>query len=194
MRKMSVPKPWRDFTVRQQGELDFACGPYCLINAAVGLGVLDDDAGGLVTTLDNLRRADPEAFSEVASVALRVGTRETHLRRLGAAAGVNVKRVNTPTLDQMSHDPGHPAFHMALVRVDFSDPAKRAQYHGEPYPWAHFVLVLDVKDDLVVVADPHPWRERLSAVPRSTFLAWWKAGRGAHRSPWAARITASPRP
>lgn len=110
-----------------------------------------------MTTLNRLRRKDPRAFSEIASLSLRAGTRGPHLARLGNAAGVIVKPVTTPTLDEMVHDPEYPALHIALVRVTFSDPAKKGAYYGNPYPWAHYVLVLDVKDGQVVVADPHPY-------------------------------------
>ena len=180
---------WKNrFTVRRQGELDHACGAYSVVNAAVALGALDDDGDGLRTTLARLRRADPAAFADITSRVLQVGTWERHLKKLGAAAGVTVTRVSKPTFGNFVHHEDRPSFHIALVRVDFSDPAVKSANRGSPFSCLHFVVVLDVAEDAVIVADPHPWRARLQRVPRRTFQSWLRAARRGKR-PWVGRIT-----
>lgn len=60
----NVPARWSSLVVRRQGELDYACGAYCIVTAAVALSTLKEDGDGLRKMLRTPRHASHLTYSK----------------------------------------------------------------------------------------------------------------------------------
>jgi len=169
--------------MQRQGKQDYACALYCIVSAAIYLGAQQDDGGGGARTIANLGagRAEP-----VSTALLTCGVGVNVVRELAVAAGLSLWRPNrrADRLDDFasrSDRPGDGTLWMALLMVSFEDPVT-----GDASQDLHYVLVLEVTTDGVVVADPHPWRKPIYVMSRDDFLSAWEVGRRRNRPPkWA---------
>ncbi|HEX7604374.1 MAG TPA: hypothetical protein VF316_22300 [Polyangiaceae bacterium] len=86
-----------------------------------------------------------------------------------------------PGIDHLTWHPPEGSVWMALLRSTFDDPKAVAPSFEAP----HYVLVLDVTGDEVVVIDPHPWRDQTYGMKRGAFESAWTAARGKAKPRWA---------
>lgn len=185
----SIPTRWSSFRVQRQGEQDYACALYCVVSAAIHIGTIKNDGGGVARTINAVGLERSGAFSRALFTS---GVTEKAVRQLAGAAGLQLWRPNKkgegPGLDDLGSrldEPENETLWMVLLRVGFADPAT-----GEIIPCLHYVLVLDVTPKGVVVADPHPARKPLYVMPKKEFLSAWDAARGPHRPRWAGCLGA----
>jgi hypothetical protein len=175
---------WRAFPIQRQGEHDYACGAYCVVSAAIHLGTVNDDAGGLGRVLKNLPQRDAQ---QMAHGLLTWGTTDGSIRQVANASGLRVRRWNGVTLGDLRWHDEEPrsGIWMALVQMEFRDPRGVAPvYNG-----LHYVLVLEVTARYVILADPHPWHAAVYAMSLRDFATAWDARRG--RSKWARYLSRS---
>jgi predicted double-glycine peptidase len=170
---MTVLERFKSFTIRKQGEQDYACGLYCVVTAATYLGALDDDGNSVARVL-------AQVDTNISNYLWTSGVSEKGVRKLAVAAKLGVWRPKKVTLENLASNEGEHIW-MALVRMEFDDP----KHVVERYDDLHYVLVLEVTDTHVVVADPHPWHEDISVMQVSTFGAIWREARGQGKPPWA---------
>ena len=176
------------FKIKKQGELDYACSLYCVLSAAMHLDALPKDCG----TASVLTH--PEVPRDLPQRLLTKGATETEVRCIAKGAGLLLRRQNKPTLDALKNIDLDSHVWLALVWMTFDDPAGGAPRGGDRVVATgtardeqHYVLVLDVTQKKVVVADPHPYHQDVYEMTTAGFeKAWIRQG---YR--WAARLVPS---
>ena len=173
------------FTIKKQGELDYACSLYCVLSAAIHLGAVPRNYGAAnILAHRKVPRDLPRRL-------LTNGATESELRCLAVAAKLGMCRANLPTLDTL-RDGALEHHHLWIVRVWMTFEAAEggdqrggdAVTTGTNLDEEHYVLVLDVTPDYVVVADPHPSHEDIYRMTIPGFeRAWIRRGRR-----WAASL------
>lgn len=175
------------FTIKKQGEMDYACSLYCVLSAAIHLDVLPKDCGTAKVL------AHPEVPRDLPQRLLTKGATETEVRCIAQGAGLLLQRQNNPTLDVLKNIGFDSHVWVALVWMTFDEPAGSARRGGDRLTTGterdekHYVLVLDVTSTRVVVADPHPWHRDVYSMTTAGFERAWT--RREYR--WAARLTPS---
>lgn len=156
------------FPIAKHGEKDHRSGLFCVAAAAAHLGTLPNDGEGVARLL---ARVDPAVSRPLANRPLG----DRRIRRLADAADLRVWRPYNDLDETLGwHGPRGSAW-MALVRFRFDEPGS----HLPPYVGLHYVVVLEAVADGVVIADPHPWRPPVYAIPRVEFDGAWMAAQGA---------------
>lgn len=181
-----MPTPHNEFPIKKQGELDYACSLYCVLSAGIHLRVLPDDTGpGRVLNHSAVGRDLPKRL-------LGEGAREADVRRLAAAANLQLWRPNSPTIETLMCNDLSAGVWMALVWMRFDVPRRGRRHRGDTVTTGtalddrHYVLVLEATRSRVVVADPHPWHEDVYAMTRRGFDRAWRR-RGYRWAGWLAR-------
>lgn len=173
------PRRFRDFPIKKQGELDSACGLYCIVSAAIWLRPdFQDDAGGAAGVVFGT----PRRYATDLLVGEGLGPRR--LARLAKRAGLQLRSSGTTTYEQLL-EPFDVANSLWLVMLEqqFKDP--RGQTKPVRISESHYVLILAANKEDVVVADPHPWHAPIRRMAKGEFMESWT--RKAH---WAAQLVA----
>jgi hypothetical protein len=153
---------WSSVYVHRDDLEDPAPAFACIVTAAVLLGTLNSNEP------DGLRRL--VRLGETVDVT---SERESALRAMADAVGLALCRppVEQSTATRPPWDDGvvgeRPLW-LVRYKATFANPEGRTH---RPFTPAHYGLVLAVANGAVVVADPHPWRPSVDAVPTSTFEA-----------------------
>jgi hypothetical protein len=145
------------FRIFKQGELDYACGLYCLLSAARHLGTFPHDdpfprwarAAGYGVMKDGFR-ADRLAVL-AAGVGLRFG------RAVRTVASLTAERI-----------------WLTAAKLPFFAPS------GVAYREDHYVLIVGrTPSGRLVLADPHPWnRDRYTLSERAFDRFWQESWQG----------------
>jgi hypothetical protein len=157
-------KEYLTFPMRRQGELDGACGLYCILAVAawwadrkrlefeeapylravlegqgLALQLLGDAKDETKTPLDGLNHNERVGIAETLGLALAE-------LKVGDASAITA----------------HFAFRdeplIATVKMPFCDPLMRV---GEDH-YVHTVVIVSARGDELLIADPHPWNKRFS--------------------------------
>jgi DNA-binding NarL/FixJ family response regulator len=174
--KAGFTRRMQSMTVSENEPHARATGLSCLAFAALRLGTVEKQEGIAERIFAQL---EPR-------LALRLVTAmpgETGIRAAARTVGLRVSRfLSTATAnDLVRQDRG---LWIARLLSKFDDPKGIAA----SYESLHYVLVIDVKKDRVMLFDPHPWRrEPLCTMRTADFEAAWTAG-GWHGKPKWARL------
>jgi len=177
--------PARRVVMYRQGELDYACGLYCLAAAAAALGCVPQDDDQVQHIFSEKGLGISKARHIARLVLTKHGLDLDELKQIAPSIGLKLIVPDNQCLSQFE---GQDELWIALIRCGFESPIgpDPAQEHN------HYVLVLDVTYDQVIVADPHPWHERFYNIPKEEFEKQWRAAGEASRlrkAQWAARLS-----
>ena len=165
----SVPATYKDFPLKKQGELDYACSLYCILSAAIRLKALPEDAGP-ATIL-----AKPQIPQNLPKRLLTKGATEHEVRCLAASAGLQLQRQNDPNIDDLQNIHLDNHIWMALVWMSFVDPKGGSPAGGNRViadikgSEKHYVLILGSSPHYVTVADPHPRHQDVYRMAKTDF-------------------------
>jgi hypothetical protein len=172
-------------TMSQSERHSRATGLSCIALAALRLGTVEK-ADGIV------ERIFGQLEPRLALPLLTAMPGEKCIRAAARAVGIDIWRMHPAsavTIDRLAwRDPRFPrdaGVWIALLRSRFDDPKGIDASYESP----HYVLVLDVLGDEVIVADPHPWHEMRHTMTREIFETAWTAVRGPGKPRWAGCLS-----
>lgn len=172
-----------DFPTKKQGELDSACGLYCLVSAGIWFGSVADDANGAWHALTHLR-GDWGRASYAEHLLVRKGVELDRLAPLAKRLGLRVDAPGPATYDEILErfDPKKLLW-IVMLKMGFKNPRRTTR--GTARFDDHYVLVIEANERSVVLADPHPWHRDVYPMDRREFEVCWQNARPAYQ---AARL------
>lgn len=171
---------YADFPIKKQGELDSACGLYCVVTAAIRFGIIGDDATGAAHALAYLRDGAKEDYATKLLVGW--GVRPGHLLPLVNRMRLKIDPQGAMRYEQLLEPYDSKRFlWVVMIKMAFEDPLRQTNVA----PADHYVLVLEASKKAVIVADPHPWHDDIYSMRREKFENCWDQARPRR---WGGRL------
>lgn len=165
-------KEYLTFPMRRQGELDGACGLYCILAVAAWWAdrkALEFDEAPYLGAVPSARGFAKRLLGNDGPES---GLDHKRRRRIAKACGLTLTplddRTRATILAHFTGCVGEPEPLIATLDMPFRDPLMRVEYDT---PFCHSVVIVAVNDRGLVIADPHPWNERVSVWSWEAFEA-----------------------